>query len=64
LVKTKFLTTYVRSLKSGNDGSLLEIKKDEKLWLGSGYLLNEGKTKGRNDLMSNKNVQFLSCFNP
>jgi hypothetical protein len=56
LVKTKFLTIYVRSSKSGNDGNLLEIKDDKKLWVGSGYLLNEGETKGRNDLMSHRNV--------
>jgi hypothetical protein len=64
LVKTKLLIIYVRRFKSGNDGSLLEIKEEEELWLGSGYLSNERETKSRSDFMSHKNVQFSSCFNP
>jgi hypothetical protein len=56
LVKTKLLIIYVRRFKSGNDGSLLEIKEEEELWLGSGYLSNERETKSRSDFMSHKNV--------
>jgi hypothetical protein len=55
LVKTKLPTISTRSSKSGNDGSLLEIKEEE-LWVGSGYLSNDGETKGRSDLMSHKDV--------
>jgi hypothetical protein len=56
LVKTKLLTIYVKSSKSGNDGNLLEIKEDEELWVGSGYLSNEGENKGRSDIMSHRDV--------
>jgi len=48
MVETKFLTVFTRSLESGNDGSLLEIKEEE-LWVGSGYLSNEGETIGRSE---------------
>jgi hypothetical protein len=62
LVETKFPTISISSA-SGNDGSLLEIK-EEKLWVGSGYLSNEGETKGRSDFMSHKDVQLPSYFSP
>jgi hypothetical protein len=42
---------------------LLEIKEEE-LWVGSGYLSNEGETKGRSDFMSHRDAQLPSCFNP
>ncbi len=54
---------FSRSKKNGNDGSLLEIKEEE-LWVGSGYLSNEGETKGRSDFMSHRDAQLPSCFNP
>lgn len=56
MVKTKLITIYVRSSKSGNDGNLLEIKEDEELWVGSGYFSNERENKGRSDLMSHRDV--------
>jgi hypothetical protein len=34
LVKTKLLTIFVRSSKSGNDGSLLELKEDDQRVVG------------------------------
>jgi len=37
--------------------------KEEELWVGSGYLSNEGETKGRSDFMSHIDVQPPSCFN-
>jgi hypothetical protein len=43
------------SSENGNDGNLLEIKKEE-LWVGSGYLSNEGENKGRNRFMSHIDV--------
>jgi hypothetical protein len=63
MVETKFSTISTRSSESGNDGSLPEIKKEE-LWVGSGYLSNEGETKGRSDLMSHKDVQLPSYCSP
>jgi hypothetical protein len=63
MVETKLLTISTRSSESGNDASLLEIKEEE-LWVGSGYLSNEGETTGRSDLMSHKNVHLPSCFSP
>jgi hypothetical protein len=60
LVKAKLQTIYVRSLESGNDRNLLEIKEDEELRVGSGYLSNEGETKGRSDLMSHIDLQLPS----
>jgi len=39
----------------------LEIK-EEKLWVGSGYLSNERETKGRSNLMSHKDVELPSYF--
>jgi hypothetical protein len=61
MLEIKLPIIFVRSLESGNDGSLLEIK-EEKLWVGNGYLSNEGETKGRSDFMSHKDVQPPSCF--
>jgi hypothetical protein len=61
MLEIKLPIIFVRSLESGNDGSLLEIK-EEKLWVGNGYLSNEGETKGRSDFMSHKDVQPSSCF--
>jgi hypothetical protein len=55
LIETKLPIVFARSSKSGNDGSLLEIK-EEKLWVGSGYMSNEGETKGTSDFMSHKHV--------
>jgi hypothetical protein len=46
LIETKLPTVFTRSLKSGNDGSLLEIKEEE-LWVGSGYLSNEREPKAQ-----------------
>jgi len=63
MVETKLPIVSTRSSKSGNDGTLLEIKEEE-LWVGNGYLSNEGETKGRNDLMNHKYVQLPSCFSP
>jgi hypothetical protein len=54
---------FSRSSKSGNDGSLLEIKEEE-LWMGSGYFSNEGETKGRSDFMSDRDVQLPYYFSP
>jgi hypothetical protein len=54
---------FSKSSESGNDGSLLEIKEEE-LWVGSGYLSNEGETKGRSDFMSHRDVQLPSYFSP
>jgi hypothetical protein len=62
MLETKLPIISTRSLKSGNDGSLLEIKEEE-LWVGSGYLSNQGETKGRSDFMSHKDVQPSFCFN-
>jgi len=63
MLETKLLIIFTRSSKSGNDESLLEIKEDE-LLVGSGYLSNEGETKGRSNFMSHTNVQPPSYFNP
>jgi hypothetical protein len=63
MVETKLLNVSTRSSESGNDTSLLEIKEEE-LWVGSGYLSNEGETTCRSDLMSHKNVHLPSCFSP
>jgi hypothetical protein len=62
LLETKLPTVFTRISKGGSDGSLLKIKEKEELWVGSGYLSNERKTKGTNDLMSHKDVQLHSCF--
>jgi hypothetical protein len=64
LLKTKLPTNYIRSSKRGNDGSLLEIKEEEELWVGNGYLSNERETKGKSNLMSHRDVHLPSCFNP
>jgi hypothetical protein len=61
--KDQATNCFSRNSKRGNDGSLLEIK-EEKLWVGSGYLCNEGETKGRSDFMSHKDVQLPSYFSP
>jgi len=63
MLETKLPIVFAKNSKSGNDGSLLEIKK-EKLWVGNGYLSNEGQTKGKSNFMSCKDVQPPSCFNP
>jgi hypothetical protein len=59
MLETKPPIVSIRSSKSGNDGSLLEIK-EKGLWVGSGYLSNEGETKGRSNFMSHRDVQPLS----
>jgi hypothetical protein len=58
MLETKPLIVSTKSSKSGNDGSLLEIKEEE-LWVGSGYISNEGETKGRSNFMSHKDVRPL-----
>jgi len=63
LLETKLPTIFTRTSKSGNDGSLLEIKEEE-LWVGNGYFSNEGETKGTSNLMSHRDVQLPSCFSP
>jgi hypothetical protein len=63
MLETKLPIISSRSLESGNDGSLLEIKEEE-LWVGGEYLSNEGETKGRSDFISHTDVQPPSCFNP
>jgi len=61
MVETKLPIVSTSSSKTGNDGNLLEIIK-KKLWVGIGYLSNEGETIGRIDLMNHKDVQLRSCF--
>jgi len=61
MVETKLPIVYPKSSKTKNDGNLLEIK-EEKLWVGIGYLSYEGETIGRIDLMSHKDVQLRSYF--
>jgi hypothetical protein len=51
MLETKLPIISAKNSKSGNDGSLLEIKKEE-LWVGSGYLSNEGQTQGKSNFMS------------
>jgi hypothetical protein len=63
MLETKLPIISIKNLESGNDGSLLEIKEEE-LWVGNGYLSNQGETKGRSDLMSHKDVQHPICFSP
>jgi hypothetical protein len=63
MLETKLPIVSAKNSKNGNDGSLLEIKKEE-LWVGSGYLSNEGQTKGKSNFMSCRYVQLPSCFNP
>jgi hypothetical protein len=63
MLDTKLPIIFVKNLKSGNDGSLLKIKEEE-LWVGNGYLSNQGETKGRSDFMSHKDVQPPFCFSP
>jgi hypothetical protein len=64
LLETKLPINFTISSKNGNDGSLLEIKKLKKLWVGNGYLSNERETKGKSYLMSHRDVHLLSCLSP
>jgi 2C-methyl-D-erythritol 2,4-cyclodiphosphate synthase len=64
LLKTKLPINFARSSKRGNDGSLLEIKEEEELWVGNVYLSNEKETKGKSDLMNHRDVYLHSCCSP
>jgi hypothetical protein len=64
LLETKLPTNYARSSKTGNDGSLMEIKEKEELWVGNGYLSNEREIKGKSDLINHRDVHLPSCFSP
>jgi hypothetical protein len=61
MVETKLPIVSTISSKTGNDGNFLEIKEEE-LWMGIGYLSNEGETIGRIDVMSHKYVHLRYCF--
>jgi hypothetical protein len=64
MVENKLLNVSTRSSESENDWSLLEINKKKELWVGNGYLSNEGETTSRSNLISHKHVQLPSCFSP
>ncbi len=63
MLETKLPIIFVKNVESGNDGSLLKINEKE-LWVGNGYLSNQGETKGRSDFMNHKDVQAPFCFSP